>query len=76
MPEDQRRIKLDASAASLMTKIQGSPLSTHCPCQVIVYEIPCILVIWEALLAADLMIQLIFKEAQAKFGSREKIVKK
>ena len=50
-----RVIKLAAGAASPMTKMQGSPRPLSSACRAVVRGLPCILVIGEAALAADLV---------------------
>ena len=69
MFEDEQRdavIKSAASAASPMTKMQGSPRPLSSACRAFVRGPPRILVIGEAALAADLITQLIFKHLDPK----------
>ncbi len=59
-----RVIKLAASAAFPMTKLQESPQCHVVPCRAVVHGLLCILVIGEAALAADLIARLIFENLE------------
>ena len=63
-------IKLPASAASPMTKGQGSPRPPPSACRAVVRGLSCILVIGEAALAADLITGLIFKHFERNLAAQ------
>ena len=63
-----------ASAASPMTKMQGSPRPPSPACRAAIRGLPCILVIAEAALEADLITGLIFKHLERNL--RAKTVRK
>ena len=64
-PDFQPVIKLAVSAASPMTKMQGSPWTTAWHGRWAGEGFPCILVIGEAALAAALITPLIFKHIES-----------
>ena len=58
------------SAASTMTKIEGSPRPSSSACRAVVHGLPCILVIGEAALTADLITHLVDLQAtRTKFSN-------
>ena len=65
-----RVIKLVVSAASPMTKMQGSLRPPSSACRAVVRGLPCILVIGEAALAADLITQSIFKHLERNLAAQ------
>ena len=65
-----RQIKLAASAASPMTEMQGITGPLWSACQAIVCGLPCILVLEEAALAADLTTRLSFKHPEQSFAAQ------
>ena len=62
---DQRR-----EQASLMTKMQGSPPPLLSACRAVVRGLPCMLVIGEAALVADLITGLIFRHLERNLTAR------
>ena len=69
--KNNRVIKSAASADSLITKMHGSPRTLSFRCRAVVRGLPCILVIGEAALAADLITQLIFKHLERNLAVSE-----